>query len=112
QWTSSSHGRSLDESVLDDGFFGPPNPFPLLVLGDTGDAVSRMQTRLNVWGAKLNVDGAFGPVTETALEAFQKAHGLAADGDCGPKREPTWIMYEQRDQTSQQTLAPITEAYS
>lgn len=87
QWTSASHGRSLDESILDDDFFGPPNPYPLLLLGDVGSPVDTLQVRLNAWGAHLAVDGAFGPATEAAVVAFQKAHALTVDGAVGPA---TW----------------------
>jgi peptidoglycan hydrolase-like protein with peptidoglycan-binding domain len=30
-------------------------------------------------------DGAYGPATEQAVKNFQTAHGLTADGICGPK---------------------------
>ena len=33
------------------------------------------------------VDGDFGRMTEKAVKAFQKDHGLTVDGICGPK---TW----------------------
>jgi peptidoglycan hydrolase-like protein with peptidoglycan-binding domain len=48
-------------------------------------AVRLMQERLNAHGAKLTVDGSFGPKTDAALRAFQGAKGLVADGICGPK---------------------------
>ncbi len=60
---------------------------PTLVEGDTGQAVVTLQTRLNVWGAKLTVDGDFGPDTLAAVEAFQTAHKLTVDGVVGPQ---TW----------------------
>jgi peptidoglycan hydrolase-like protein with peptidoglycan-binding domain len=60
---------------------------PTLVEGDTGQAVVTLQTRLNVWGAKLTVDGNFGPATLAAVEAFQTAHKLTVDGVVGPQ---TW----------------------
>jgi hypothetical protein len=43
-----------------------------------------LQQRLNVWGAKLVVDGDAGKLTKAAVVAFQKSHGLAADGIAGP----------------------------
>jgi len=60
---------------------------PTLVEGDTGPAVETLQTRLNVWGAKLTVDGDFGPATLAAVEAFQTAQKLTVDGVVGPQ---TW----------------------
>ena len=44
---------------------------PTLVEGDTGPAVRTLQTRLNVWGAHLTVDGDFGAGTLAAVKAFQ-----------------------------------------
>ena len=62
-------------------------PEPTLVEGDTGPAVQTLQTRLNVWGAKLTVDGVFGPATLAAVKAFQTEQKLTADGIVGPQ---TW----------------------
>ncbi len=42
--------------------------------------IERLQTALNANGAKLKVDGKMGPKTHAALVAFQKAHGLKANG--------------------------------
>ena len=56
----------------------------MLEEGDTGAAVKTLQTRLNVWGATLAVDGDFGPLTLAAVKAFQTAHHLSVDGIVGP----------------------------
>ena len=50
--------------------------------GSRGEEVKTLQGKLN-----LIADGIFGPITEEAVEAFQKANGLTADGIVGPK---TW----------------------
>lgn len=42
-----------------------------------------VQAALVELGASLEVDGIAGPKTSAALEAFQREHGLAADGVCG-----------------------------
>jgi peptidoglycan hydrolase-like protein with peptidoglycan-binding domain len=70
---------------------GPSGSEPTLVEGDTGSAVQTLQTRLNVWGAKLTVDGNFGPATLAAVKAFQTAHKLTVDGVVGPQ---TWAALE------------------
>ena len=58
---------------------------PVLSEGDTGQAVTTLQTRLNVWGATLTVDGDFGPATLAAVKAFQTAHNVTVDGVVGPQ---------------------------
>ncbi len=52
--------------------------------GDTGPEVEELQKALNAKGAALKEDGDFGPATESAVIAFQKAVGLNADGIVGP----------------------------
>ncbi len=66
---------------------------PTLVEGDTGSAVKMLQTRLNVWGAHVTVDGNFGASTLVAVKAFQTAHKLRADGTVGPQ---TWAALNQK----------------
>ena len=53
-----------------------------LGLCDQSEAVRQVQITLGV-----NADGYFGPATETAVERFQRDHGLAVDGLVG---EATW----------------------
>ena len=65
--------------------FDPAKNFPTLRKGDTGESVLELQERLNSLGASLKPDGIFGAKTEEAVKVFQKAHGLTADGICGPK---------------------------
>jgi peptidoglycan hydrolase-like protein with peptidoglycan-binding domain len=65
---------------------------PTLVQGDTGPAVQTLQTRLNVWGANLTVDGDFGPLTLAAVKAFQTQQNLTVDGVAGPR---TWAALNQ-----------------
>ena len=67
---------------------GGPVQEPVLRPGDTGAAVTTLQKRLNaVNGAKLAVDGVFGPATEAAVKAFQRKEKIAANGVVGPA---TW----------------------
>ncbi len=53
--------------------------------GDTGTEVLVMQQFLFLKGYyKSDLDGSFGPASEKALRAFQKAAKLSVDGICGP----------------------------
>ena len=103
QWTSSALGRVLDQSLLAADFFGtPPAPspvpawqeaamqaLPLVSQGSTDvTAVRTVQGLLCARGHAVTVDGDFGAATAGALKAFQKAHGLTADGRCGPASWP------------------------
>jgi hypothetical protein len=59
-----------------------PAVFTPFKKGAKGPKVKQLQTVL-----KLKADGEFGPGTEKAVIAFQKANGLEANGTVGPK---TW----------------------
>ena len=63
---------------------GSPNP--LLRQGDRGDAVKELQRAL-----AIAADGDFGPGTKQAVLAFQKAHGIHADGIVGKN---TWAQLD------------------
>lgn len=53
--------------------------------GSSGGDVEVLQERLNANGAKLTVDGGFGPATTKAISEFQKKNGLEGSGVLGPK---------------------------
>ncbi|MBM7441065.1 peptidoglycan-binding protein [Streptomyces sp. HB132] len=56
--------------------------------GSTGPQVKAVQTLLNQQGYEAGTaDGVFGSATRSAVQAFQTARGLSADGTVGPK---TW----------------------
>lgn len=56
--------------------------------GDRTDAVYLLQHALNLQnGAKLVLDGSFGPATRSAVRAYQTKHELTVDGIAGPS---TW----------------------
>ena len=53
--------------------------------GSKGSDVRKLQEGLRALGFSPGMpDGDFGPVTEMAVEAFQKAQGLLTDGIAGP----------------------------
>ena len=67
----------------------PPYPGVVLRRGMEGPSIKQVQEKLNELGAnpRLATDGNFGPLTEAAVMAFQKANGLTPDGIVGPN---TW----------------------
>lgn len=64
----------------------PPSR-PILRSGSRGPAVRDLQHALTAAGFPATVDGAFGPGTDAAVRAFQRARGLTPDGVVGPR---TW----------------------
>jgi len=68
-------------------------PWPVLRQGANSTwpkvTVRSLQYLLNARGAKLTVDGVFGPKTKAALVAFQRAHRLTANGVTSAK---TWSV--------------------
>ena len=63
--------------------------WPILRKGSSSLPVTvrSLQYLLNAHGAGLQVDGIFGPRTNAAVRAFQRANGLVVDGVVGPR---TW----------------------
>lgn len=59
----------------------------VLVMGSRGDTVKAVQTKLvelKYGIGPAGIDSIYGPDTKSAVAAFQKANGLAADGIVGP----------------------------
>ena len=83
-----------------------PGTEPTLTEGDTGPAVQTLQTRLNVWGAKLTVDGNFGASTLAAVKAFQAQQKLTVDGVVGPQ---TWAALNANPTTAPQPYPAPTK---
>jgi murein DD-endopeptidase MepM/ murein hydrolase activator NlpD len=88
----SKHGLAVDgiagpltDAVLSTDPPATPGQHPPTVkLGSSGSAVIELQNALNAFGAGLVADGAFGPLTDAAVRAFQSSHGLVVDGIVGP----------------------------
>jgi len=83
-------------NLVVDGYLGPSTRRALdsssarpnaISLGDSGDAVTRVQTLLYEYNylKKSHITGYFGEITEKAVKLFQKNNGLTADGDVGRK---------------------------
>jgi lysozyme family protein len=63
-----------------------PAPEQPLSPGATGEQVKALQRALASLGySPGKVDGTYGPSTQSAVEQFQAANGLAADGTVGPQ---------------------------
>lgn len=66
----------------------PKTPtYPTVRRGDRGEVVTQLQRLLSKDGSSLQIDGIFGPGTQSAVRAFQKKYGLTVDGIVGPQ---TW----------------------
>ncbi len=61
--------------------------------GATGDLVVWAQEHLISAGYAVGVDGGFGAVTQQAVEDFQTAHGLVADGVIGTQTWAALLRY-------------------
>ena len=88
---------------------------PVLRRGTHGSAVERLQLSLRRAGFNPGaIDSRFGPATEAALIAFQRAHGLLADGIAGPM---TWARLDGDgpvrpvDVTDQVTLDVVADMF-
>lgn len=73
KWSAS--GNKNKQTVIIDN---------ILDMGDKGDNVGALQTKLNYLGYTIkNIDKDFGKLTETAVIKFQKDNKLKADGKAG-----------------------------
>ena len=68
--------------------------YPLLRRGDIGNYVTLLQDALQTVGMlSVGIDGIFGPITEGAVQQFQRESGLTADGVVGCA---TWTALTSR----------------
>ena len=89
-----------------------PGTYPgtALRVGSTGRAVREAQFYLVLMSAyypsvpRINIDGEFGPATETAVKAFQKLFGLTQDGVIG---RATWDKLYQQSQVLRTSDGPV-----
>ncbi|MDP5337287.1 MAG: peptidoglycan-binding protein [Nodularia sp. (in: cyanobacteria)] len=73
---------SINIAARSPRFTGPP--LPTLRFGNSGTSVRILQRLLVANGYAIRVDGAFGPLTETAVKAFQNQRSVGVDGVVGP----------------------------
>ncbi len=72
--------------------------------GSKGTEVERIQARLKQLGHyKGSADGKFGPGTEKAVKAFQRARQLEVDGKVGPA---TWRALIEEPKKTEPTVVP------
>ncbi|WP_414552036.1 peptidoglycan-binding domain-containing protein [Anabaena sp. CCY 0017] len=74
--------NSINIAARSPRFTGPP--LPTLRFGNSGTSVRILQRLLVSNGYAIRVDGAFGPLTETAVKAFQNQRNVGVDGVVGP----------------------------
>jgi putative chitinase len=66
---------------------------PTLEVGDSGEAVTRLQNMLVEAGFTVSPDGSFGNFTKSAVIAFQSANSLEPDGVVGAQ---TWVALKAK----------------
>lgn len=73
-------------------------PWPVVQQGNYSAKVTvrSLQYLLNAHGARLVVDGIFGPLTDAAVRAFQGTQGLVVDGIVGARTWSALIVTVQR----------------
>ena len=74
--------------------------------GEKGENVRTLQTLLNKAGAKLMVDGDFGPATEAAVKAYQKRIGVTQTGIADVATIKRLIMDTTEDRDSSDQIVP------
>ncbi len=77
---------------------------PVLGIGSQGPEVRRLQRRLNLHGANLVEDGAYGPATFHAVKQFQSTHNIQATGIV---RQGTWTELNKEPITAIDQGKPI-----
>ena len=83
----------------------PSADWPTFSKGDTGTEVFAIQYLLTAHGHNLNVDGIFGPITQSKVEDFQTQNNLTEDGFVGPETWKVLII-----QVSQGKHGPVVNA--
>ena len=109
KWTHWAVPACVDGSVPTPTPTPTPEKRATLKRGSKGADVIECQTDLVKLGYDIGpcgIDGDYGKATMAAVTQFQKDHGLAADGICGPK---TWEALDKAIAEPDPTPAPEPE---
>ncbi|MET7640763.1 D-Ala-D-Ala carboxypeptidase family metallohydrolase [Streptomyces sp. NPDC005438] len=82
--TGPAPAKTADAKITDGCYTWSGN----LSEGASGEAVRQLQIRVAGYpgtGSQIAIDGQFGPATKAAVQRFQSAYGLSADGVAGPQ---------------------------
>jgi hypothetical protein len=88
----------------------PTADTPILALNSVGDLVVWAQQHLVSAGYSTAVDGDYGPSTQSAVESFQTAQGLTADGIVGPATWAALLRFAPANVTWTHTGAVMASA--
>jgi hypothetical protein len=83
---------------------------PVLKLHSLGDLVVWAQEHLATAGYTIPIDGDYGTTTQAAVESFQAAKGLTADGIVGPATWAALLNYAPAPVTWTHTGATVASA--
>ena len=83
---------------------------PVLKLHSLGDLVVWAQEHLATAGYTIPIDGDYGTTTQAAVESFQAAKGLTADGIVGPATWAALLNYAAAPVTWTHTGATVASA--
>jgi N-acetylmuramoyl-L-alanine amidase len=87
-WWASVNGTPTAQPAPDLAL--PAVSYPLIKLKSRGEPVKVLQRALALLGYRVGgADGKFGPMTQAAVRAFQRASGVPDDGAVGPV---TWAQ--------------------
>jgi len=84
QATTRSEWKKLAKPAPKLTGFTPTGLYPQLQRGSSGDLLVWAQEHLPGAGAKIRINGDFGPKTKAAVAIFQAARGISTTGTVGP----------------------------
>jgi len=86
--------------------------WPLEQEGFKGEDVRTVQYLVTAQGHSTEEDGVFGPLTKSAVEAFQSSRGLGADGIVGPQTWSQLIIQVQQGSNGDAVRAVQSQIHS